>query len=182
MRVEDRLEASAAGKPTDTTKRPRGPVSVPSGLDRPARDRYEFVILGAGCSGLSLCYYLLERGVDAPILILDRKRTFEDDRTWCFWEAGRNPFEPVVCRQWATAHFYGKDFHASLDLSPYRYKMIRGIDFYRFVKEALIDNPSIQWAYENIVSITDTGDGAVVTTSRAATRRTGYSTVPTNPS
>ena len=46
------------------------PVPLPATLDRTMRDDYEFVILGAGCSGLSLCHHLLESGVDAPILIV----------------------------------------------------------------------------------------------------------------
>jgi lycopene beta-cyclase len=75
-------------------------VSVPGKLARSTRDRYEFVILGAGCSGLSLCYHLLERGVDAPILILDRKRTFEDDRTWCFWDVEPTPFTQLALKEW----------------------------------------------------------------------------------
>jgi hypothetical protein len=52
LRVEDRPGASAAGKPEGVVIGPRGGmVSVPDKLDRPKRDRYEFVILGAGCSG-----------------------------------------------------------------------------------------------------------------------------------
>ncbi len=61
---------------------PRGaPARFPEVLDQPLRESYEFVILGAGCAGLSLCYYLLKEGVDAPVLILDHKTSFEDDRT-----------------------------------------------------------------------------------------------------
>lgn len=81
LRAENRLEARMVEGTEGAVVQPtKGPLPLPRDLERPARNSYESIILGAGCSGLSLCYYLLEEGVDAPILVLDRKRTFEDDR------------------------------------------------------------------------------------------------------
>ncbi len=143
MRVEDRSEASAAGKPADTTRRSRGPVSVPDSLDRPARDRYEFVILGAGCSGLSLCYYLLERGVDAPILILDRKRTFEDDRTWCFWDVELTPFTQLALKEWSSWDFVSAGRSVTQTTNRYPYKCLAGRDFYEHALDRLAESPNV---------------------------------------
>lgn len=45
----------------------RVPVRVPGSLlKRPKVERYGFVILGAGCAGLSLAHYLLEEGWTSP--------------------------------------------------------------------------------------------------------------------
>ena len=65
-------------------------------------ERYGYAILGAGCAGLSLCHYLLERGVEEPILILDRKEAFADDRTWCFWDVEETPFSGRTVRRWSS--------------------------------------------------------------------------------
>ncbi len=143
LRVEDRSEANAAGKTADTTIRSRGPVTVPDKLDRPARDRYEFVILGAGCSGLSLCYYLLERGVDAPILILDRKRTFEDDRTWCFWDVEPTPFTQLALKEWRFWDFVSAGRSVTQTTNRYPYKCLAGRDFYEHVLDRLAESPNV---------------------------------------
>lgn len=144
LRIEDRLEASAARKPADTTVESRGGlVPVPNELDRPVRDRYEFVILGAGCSGLSLCYYLLERGVDAPILILDRKRTFEDDRTWCFWDVEPTPFTQLALKEWRSWDFLSAGRSVTQTTDRYPYKCLAGRDFYKHALARLAESPNV---------------------------------------
>jgi len=61
----------------------------------------DFVILGAGCSGLSLAVHLARAGLgERRITIVDRRTRFERDRTWCFWNALPHPFEPAVSHQW----------------------------------------------------------------------------------
>ncbi len=65
LHAMDGRSKEVASPPAD--RLPRGvPASFPEVLDRTLRDSYEFVILGAGCAGLSLCYYLLEEEVDDP--------------------------------------------------------------------------------------------------------------------
>jgi lycopene beta-cyclase len=118
-------------------------LSVPDELDRPKRDRYEFVILGAGCSGLSLCYYLLEGGVDAPILILDRKRTFEDDRTWCFWDVESTPFSQLALKEWRSWDFVSAGGSAAQTTSRYPYKCLAGRDFYERALIRLAESPNV---------------------------------------
>jgi len=57
------------------------------------------LILGAGCAGLGLAVALTRAGVSDPILLVDRRRDFPDDRTWCFWDTGDVPFaEPASHR------------------------------------------------------------------------------------
>lgn len=63
-------------------------------------EHYGAIVLGAGCSGLSLCHYLLEEGFDEPVLILDAKREFSDDRTWCFWDVEPTPFSHLAVKSW----------------------------------------------------------------------------------
>ncbi|MES2734098.1 MAG: lycopene cyclase family protein [Bacteroidota bacterium] len=130
--------------------------------------KYDYIIAGAGCAGLSLAYHLNQTALrNKSILLIDKVGKDQNDRTWCFWEMKNNPFERLVCRQWTSIHFYSKQFHSLLTLAPYRYKMIRSVDFYQFVKADLQQNMNIEWAYENIVSIEEFGNGAQVTTDQA---------------
>jgi lycopene beta-cyclase len=171
LRVEDRSEASAAGKPADTTKRSRGPVSVPDKLDRSTRDHYAFVILGAGCSGLSLCYCLLERGVDAPILILDRKRTFEDDRTWCFWDVEPTPFTQLALKEWRSWDFLSAGRSVTQTTNRYPYKCLASRDFYQHALARLAESPNVTVRLgEEVRGYTEENDEVRVETSGGTLR------------
>jgi lycopene beta-cyclase len=66
------------------------------------------------------------------ILLLDREPKVKNDRTWCFWEDKPGYFEEIVHRRWSRLQFKNYNFKIDLDIAPYEYKMIRGIDFYRY--------------------------------------------------
>jgi lycopene beta-cyclase len=119
------------------------PVPFPATLDRTMRDDYEFVILGAGCSGLSLCHHLLESGVDAPILILDRKTSFEDDRTWCFWDVEYTPFTHLARKEWSSWSFASETGSVTQTTEHYPYKYLAGRDFYGHVLDRLAGSPNV---------------------------------------
>ncbi len=64
-----------------STKSPR--AKCDAARRRPSRSdaTYSHMIFCAGCAGLSLAWNLLELGFDEPILVVDRRRRFENDRT-----------------------------------------------------------------------------------------------------
>ncbi len=67
---------------------------------------------------------------DKKILIVDKEQKNKNDRTWCFWEKEAGLFEPIVYKRWDKLLFHGNDFSRRLEITPYQYKLIRGIDFY----------------------------------------------------
>jgi lycopene beta-cyclase len=95
---------------------------------------YDFIIAGAGCAGLSLAIHMIHSGAftHKKILIVDRDVKKSNDRTWCFWEKEPGLFEEVVFKSWDNIWFYGEDFSNEISIAPYKYKMIRGIDFYEY--------------------------------------------------
>jgi lycopene beta-cyclase len=68
---------------------------------------------------------------DKKILLIDKEKQ-KNDRTWCFWEKEPGLFELIVYRQWERTWFHGENFSHLLELSPYKYKLIKGIDFYTY--------------------------------------------------
>lgn len=119
---------------------------------------YDYIIAGGGMAGLSLAYYFNQSSLRTKkILIIDREPKDKNDRTWCFWEKGESAFEPIVHRHWQKIWFHGTNFSERLDLTPYQYKMIRGIDFYTFVHTQLNLNPNINFLYSSIHSVSDEG-------------------------
>ena len=129
--------------------------------------KYDFIIAGGGMAGLSLAYYLNHSTLrDKSILILDREIKNQNDRTWCFWEKGRNnPFEKIMCRCWDTVAFQGPGITQNLDMGGYYYKMMRGIDFYDFVRSDLQQNPNITFKQATVERIKDTPEGGFVITT-----------------
>ncbi|MCS6847624.1 MAG: lycopene cyclase family protein [Anaerolineae bacterium] len=129
-------------------------------------ERFDYIIAGAGAAGLSLVYHLHQAGLtDKRILLLDRAPKTANDRTWCFWEVGEGTFEPVVFRRWERLAFHGEDFSTVLEIAPYRYKMIRGGDFYRFMAQWLDAQPNIARAYAEVTGVETEGNEAVVRTN-----------------
>lgn len=120
---------------------------------------YDFIIAGAGAAGLSLAHHLLHSPLkDRSILIIDKDAKDRNDRTWCFWTDQATPFDAVVYRSWQHIQVVGEDFEKVFDLQDYRYQMIRGIDFYRFVRQALSAFPNVQFLQGTVERIDD-GDG-----------------------
>ncbi len=100
------------------------------------------------------------------ILVLDKSPKTDNDRTWCFWEKAAGLFEPIVHHRWSRLGFYSPQYAASLDISPYQYKMIRGIDLYRYTQEQTAAFPGVVWQYASVQDIRQGADRAEVITSQ----------------
>lgn len=127
-------------------------------------NHYHYIITGAGLSGSSLLIRMIREPFfrDKKILVIDQSPKTENDRTWCFWEKEAGFFESIVHHHWNKVNFYSKEFSNTITLSPYQYKMIRGIDFYNYIKRETNNQLNIEWRNEKVKSITDNGDTATV--------------------
>lgn len=70
---------------------------------------------------------------DKKILLVDSSFEKTNDRTWCFWEKEKGLFENIVHHSWQQLNFYSSHFSSALNIAPYRYKMIRSLDFYQHI-------------------------------------------------
>jgi lycopene beta-cyclase len=147
---------------------------------RPAsrKTTYPTMILGAGCAGLSLAWNLLELGVDDPILIVDRRDRFDNDRTWCFWDIEPTPFSDLATHAWSRwmVHDGRRETIARCPELPYL--RIRSADVYQRVLDRLASSPNVTLALgQPIVEVVATDRGVKVATPDGAfdssTRRAG---------
>lgn len=127
--------------------------------------RYDYIIAGSGAAGLSLAIHLLQSGAaeGKTILLADRDTKNKNDRTWCFWEKEPGLFESVVYKQWKELVVYPAEKPKRTSIAPYTYKMIRGIDFYRYCNEQIQAAPNITAITGEINAIENTADGASIT-------------------
>jgi lycopene beta-cyclase len=125
---------------------------------------YDYIIAGAGCAGLSLAMHLIESGKfkDKKIVLFDKDPKRSNDRTWCFWQTSQGIFDPVVYRQWTKLWFHGEAFSTDMDIAPYQYKMIRGIDFYTYCLERISRQENMEIRFEKVDSVFSNEDGTGV--------------------
>jgi lycopene beta-cyclase len=114
-------------------------------------------------AGLSLAYNLINSPLrDRSILIIDKDAKQQNDRTWCFWEEQPTLFDEIAYRVWHRLRFVSEDFTREFDLAPYRYQMIRGLDFYNFTRERLAQCANVTFVRGNIDRVDDGADRATV--------------------
>ncbi|MBX2922445.1 MAG: hypothetical protein KF746_09660 [Chitinophagaceae bacterium] len=109
--------------------------------------KYDYIIIGAGCAGLSLLMRLMDDpGFPAKkVLLIDKEKKENNDRTWCFWEKEKGYFESIVHKSWNDLVVKSESATLSLDLNDYVYKMIRGIDFYGYCFRRIASSGNIEY-------------------------------------
>lgn len=96
--------------------------------------KYDFIIAGMGCAGLSFAMQLKQSKVSfTKVLLIDKDLKTKNDRTWCFWTKDQHKwYDKIVFRSWDKFNFKSKNYSKDFVLHPYKYQMIRGIDFYSY--------------------------------------------------
>lgn len=131
---------------------------------------YDYIIVGAGASGLMLADAI---GKDdyfskKSILLLDKDPKQTNDRTWCFWEAGQGSFNSVLNKSWSQIFFAGKSYSEKHSLAPYSYKMVRGDHFYASYIRRLKNYSNISLALGEVTGIQDKNTHVEVATATGA--------------
>jgi lycopene beta-cyclase len=131
--------------------------------------RYEVIIAGAGLAGLSLALQLINSPLrDRSILIVDPDLKERNDRTWSYWSDRPTPFDDLACRTWDRLHLADLNGELLVNLRRYRYRTIRGIDFYEHARQELAQHPNVTWLHGKVEAIEDGVDAARVFISREA--------------
>ena len=104
-----------------------------------SKNHYDYIICGGGASGLLLAYRICNDAYfkDRSILLIEKDIKNTNDRTWCFWESGEGDLEELVHKSWDQAYFSADAFELDFSLQPFRYKMIRSLDFYKSMNNKL---------------------------------------------
>jgi lycopene beta-cyclase len=124
---------------------------------------FDYIIAGAGAAGLSLAHKIINSPLNtAEILIVDRDAKRSNDRTWCFWINHEMPIDKFVSHQWDRLKFIGENFEKTYTLEPYKYKMVRGIDYYSTIRADLEKYPNVTWLLGTVEDIIDEDGKAAI--------------------
>lgn len=122
-------------------------------------ERFDYVVAGGGAAGLSLAYHMTIGGLrDKRVLIVDRDAKVRNDRTWCSWVKGPAVFDHIVSHRWNRLRFHSRYYSSVMDIAPYEYRMIRGIDFYDYTRAALSNAGNVETRIGSVEAIRDAGD------------------------
>ncbi|MEL1246890.1 lycopene cyclase family protein [Flavobacterium helocola] len=126
---------------------------------------YHYIFTGSGLSALMTVYEMLLSGKfkDKSILLIDENTKKANDRTWCFWDE-HNLFDEIVSKKWNQAVFANEKFNRVLELTPYQYKKINGLDFYELVFKKISEHKNIHFLNQKVVDFTELGNHCVVKT------------------
>jgi lycopene beta-cyclase len=124
---------------------------------------YDVVIAGGGAAGLSLAYRLAQALPNLSLLVIDEQVKRENDHTWCYWSRTDSYLTPIVYRTWDRLRVTSDASDQIMDLSPYRYRLVRAADFYRFMRAELGGKDNIDFLLGTIERIADGKDSAEVT-------------------
>ncbi|MFV8374309.1 lycopene cyclase family protein [Flavobacterium sp. LB1P71] len=116
---------------------------------------FDYIFTGTGLSALMTVYKMVlsRKFNDKSILLIDENTKKANDRTWCFWEKNDTLWENSISQQWDSALFANQDFRRALDLKPYQYNMVRGLDFYNSVFDLISKQEKITFINQKVLEI-----------------------------
>ena len=128
--------------------------------------QYDYIFTGSGLSALMTVYKMIlsKKFQTKRILLLDENAKQTNDRTWCFWEQKESLWEPSVSKKWNSVVFSNSDFTKNLDLHPYHYNKIQGLDFYNQVLNLIAKQKNIDFVQEKVLEIEESDSIVLVKT------------------
>ncbi|AYA37786.1 Lycopene cyclase [Hymenobacter oligotrophus] len=146
---------------------------------------FDYLLAGGGAAGLSLAYYISQetRLRHKRVLLLEPEAKNQNDRTWSFWTDRPTPYDAVLAAEWRQLAFRSPQIDVVLPLRRHRYCTLRGLDFYRFVQQALGTRPGqFTLVQASVEQLENTPTGVVAHTSAGSfSARLGFDSRPPKP-
>ncbi len=129
-------------------------------------NQFDYIIIGSGLAGLQLALSLSrdEYFQNKKIALLDKSSKTENDKTWCFWEQGEGKWQSIIHKSWSAGEVITSNKQIDFQLEPYRYKMIRSIDFYNYVLAELNKISTVEFIHEEVIATEEKENAVTVST------------------
>ena len=125
---------------------------------------FDYIIIGAGASGLQLALAMSRDAYfdDKRIGVIEKEAVKSNDKTWSFWEEGKGYYDGIVYHTWKKGNFKSLGKTINFDLKSYRYKMLKSIDFYNYAYSELDTSENINLISDSVNLIEERGDSLKV--------------------
>lgn len=123
--------------------------------------RYDYIICGFGCAGMSLLYHILHSPLrNARIALIDESTKEKNDRTWCYWAK-----EPVSTHPKNSSLVSWNNVQVQLGknkivkkLDDLKYFHVRSSDFYQEILELVAQRSNVTFINSTVHSIESIDD------------------------
>lgn len=118
---------------------------------------FDYIFTGTGLASLMTVYKMVlsRKFMDKSILLLEQDSKKTNDRTWCFWGKEDSIWNSIISKKWDLALFANEKFKLDLELNPYTYNKINGLDFYDFVFKTITGQSNITFLNEKVTDINE---------------------------
>ena len=116
---------------------------------------YDYIIAGAGASGLSLAWHFLSSPLkEKNILVVDSDLSTHNEKTWCFWHKDSPEFENLIYKSWSSAEVGIDNEVRTQQLQQYPYYCIKSSAYREFILSELRSHPGFDLVEADIKQIT----------------------------
>ena len=107
--------------------------------------KYDYIIKGAGCAGLSIAYYLNDSGAleNNTLAIIENRANYERDKTWSFWKTNKHDFEDCVIKSWKQFELINGNNKVNVACKNYPYQTIDSKLYYNKILSEIKKNSNI---------------------------------------
>ncbi len=115
---------------------------------------FNYIIIGGGCSGLSLAYELeINKKLENKTLaIIEPRNNYKRDKTWSFWKVADHNFDDCVKKSWNNFSIKTSSQSKNIKCDNFPYQSIDSELFYKKINETLRKNKNI-FFYKDIKNI-----------------------------
>jgi len=130
------------------------------------KEKYDYIICGAGLSGLILANRIFEDRFfdDKNILLIDKDLKSSVNKTWCFWETGNSVWKDYIVKSWDTVIFKSKGFKKEKSLKNYSYKMIKSKFFLDSIINKIKQANNFDFFQDEIIDFIESENNVLVKT------------------
>jgi len=121
---------------------------------------YDIIIIGAGCSGLSLAYRLLNTNINVCILE-SGSRENRIRKTWSYWDIYQHPFATLENNSLNNIYCINNSSPIKLNCKRYNYKSIDSKDFDKYIFSKIDTSKNIDIFFDTSVDEIVTKDNHV---------------------
>ena len=130
------------------------------------KEKYDYIICGAGLSGLILASKIFDDRFfdDKNILLIDKDLNSSVNKTWCFWETGNSVWKDYIVKSWDTVIFKSEGFQKEKSLKSYSYKMIKSKFFLDNIINKIKQANNFDFFQDEIVDFVESNNNVLVKT------------------
>lgn len=108
------------------------------------KKKIDFIILGGGCSALSLINNIIKKKItNYSFLIIEKRKKYIDDKSWCFWDRNNTKYSEFTENSWNNFSFNHRKKTNTLISNQYKYFYIRSTVFYKNSLKAISSSKNV---------------------------------------